>query len=151
MIRSRRAVVALTAVLGLFVAGTLFAQEPPAPQAATPGKARFVTPYRGTAEVEFTAPKTVVDHKTNQVTTTIQVKNITKGNIIRLTVEEFWWDKAGSPVTGGKDWCRKPLASGEVYTFTIVTQRDPKMFRNNYKFSHANGDVKPKSVKKLSE
>lgn len=101
--------------------------------------------------MEFTAPKVSVDNKTNQVTTTIQVKNVTNGNLVRLTVEEFWWDKANNPVTGGKDWCRKPLMAGEVYTFTIVTTKDKNMFRNNYKFSHANGEVKPKAVKKLSE
>ena len=83
------------------------------------------------------------------VVTTIQVKNMTNGAIAGLKVDEFWYDKAGNPVTGGSFRSRKPLQPNEVITVEIQTPRDPKMNSNKYNFSHANGAIVPKLVPKL--
>jgi hypothetical protein len=149
MNRVSRAVLALTAVLALLVSASLLAQAqqaPPAGQAQKP-VAKWVTPFRGAADVLFIGPDT--KRVKDDVITTVKVKNTASGPLVRLKVEEFWYDKAGNLVVGGDDWCRKPLMPGEEWTATITTVRDPRMYTNNLKFSHANGTVKPKKVKKF--
>ena len=129
--------VIMAAMVVLAVAGTTMAQT-----------AKFVPPIRGEAEVGVLPPQTKVDTKTNMVITTIQVKNLSgTGSIAGLKVEEYWWDKANNPVTGSKARLAKPLMPGEVATLTLETPKDPKMHRNNYQFSHANGKIKTKPMK----
>ena len=128
--------VAVAAVIALAVAGTAVAQS------------KFVPPVRGEVEVGVLTPVTKVDEKTKMVITTIKVKNLSgTGSIAGLKVEEYWYDKANNPVTGSKDRLAKPLLPGEVATLTLQTPKDPKMHRNQYVFSHANGKVKAKSMK----
>lgn len=94
------------------------------------------------------APVTRVDQKTNMVITTIKVKNLSgTGSIAGLKVEEYWWDKASNPVTGSKTRLPKPLLPGEIATLTLETPKDPKMHRNQYVFTHANGKIKTKPMK----
>jgi hypothetical protein len=116
-------------------------------QAQAPGQVKWVNPIRGTVEIVFLKPD--VKQVKADVVTTIKVKNVSNGPIARLKVEEFWWDKNNNPVSSNQDWSRKPVMPGEVVTFTMTTPKDGRMFRNNYKFSHANGDVKPKQVPKF--
>ncbi|HNV03999.1 MAG TPA: hypothetical protein PKH99_11845 [Vicinamibacterales bacterium] len=73
----------------------------------------------------------------------------TTGSIAGLKVEEYWFDKAGNPVTGSKDRLKKPLAPLETAELTLLTPRDTKMDRNSYTFSHANGKVKVKQMKEF--
>ncbi len=128
--------VLMAALLVLAVAGSAVAQS------------KFVPPIRGEAEVGVLAPQTKVDHKTDMVITTIKVKNMSgTGSIAGLKVEEYWYDKDNNPVTGSRQRLTKPLMPGEVATITLETPRNPKMHRNQYVFSHANGKVKTKSVK----
>ncbi len=150
MNRSSRAILALTAVMALLITASLLAQAaPPAETAKPAGQAVWITPFRGTAEVQFMQPVIKVDYKAGVVTTTIDVKNKTNGALVRLTVEEFWYDRAGTLIAGSKDFCRRPLKQGEVYTFTLKSPYDKRSNSNSYKFSHANGDVKPTKVKKF--
>ena len=44
---------------------------------------------------------------------------------------------------------RKPLMPGEVIDVTLRTPFNPKMDRNSYNFSHANGEIKTKSMPKF--
>ena len=128
--------VAVAAVIVLAVAGTAAAQ------------AKFVPPVRGEVEIGVLAPVTKVDDKTKMVITTIKVKNLSgTGSIAGLKVEEYWYDKANNPVTGSKARLAKPLLPGEVGTLVLETPKDPKMHRNQYVFTHANGKIKAKSVK----
>ena len=128
--------VAVAAVIALAVAGTAVAQS------------KFVPPVRGEVEIGVMTPVTKVDEKTKMVITTIKVKNLSgTGSIAGLKVEEYWYDRANNPVTGSKDRLAKPLLPGEVATLTLQTPKDPKMHRNQYVFSHANGKVKAKSMK----
>jgi len=123
-----------------------------AAQAAPPAAPRkLVPPVRGVAQIAYTKPAVKATKQNGQdfVTTTFQVKNTMAGAIAGFTVEEFWYDKGGSPVTGDRFRYPKPLQPGEVITVTLNTPRNPKMNSNSYKFSHANGDIKPNVQAKL--
>jgi len=152
MTRSSRAVLALTAIISLLVVVPLVAQS--APQAAPPAQAApqavWITPFRGVADVEYLNPVPKVDHKAGIVTTTIEVKNKSNGALVRLAIEEYWYDRAGTLLVGNKELCKRPLKAGETYTFTLRTAYDKRANSNMYKFSHANGTVNPKKVKKFS-
>ena len=109
---------------------------------------KMATPIRGDAEIGYLKPVTAVDHKAGIVRTTIKVKNLsTTGSIAGLKVEEFWYDKDGNPVTGSKDRLQKPLQPGEAAELKLETPKDPKMNRNSYTFSHANGKIRTKLMK----
>lgn len=113
-------------------------------------QAKPVTPIRGDAEIGYLKPQTTVDHKAGIVRTIIKVKNLSAtGSIAGLKVEEYWFDKAGNPVTGSRARLQKPLQPGEVAELKLETPRDPKMDRNSYTFSHANGKVRTKLLKEL--
>ena len=124
----------------------------PAPAAQTPAaKPRLVAPVRGVAQLGYTKP--VVKRGTIGgkpfIITTIQVKNMATGAIAGLKVDEFWYDKAGNPVTGDNYRHPRPLQPGEVITITLETPSTPAMNRNQYNFSHANGDIKATPLPKL--
>jgi hypothetical protein len=79
---------------------------------------KFTPPFKGTAEVDFTKP--VSKNDKGMVTTTIMVKNNAPGPILRLTVDETWYDAGGGLVTGGKGIINR-LEPGEVGTIKIET------------------------------
>jgi hypothetical protein len=122
--------------------------EPAKPATPPAALAKFVPAIRGLAEVELTKP--VTRRVGNEIVTTMKVKNTsTAESIAGLRVDEFWYDKAGVPVTGNTFRHRKPLQPGEIVEVTLRTPVNPKMDRNQYQFVHANGDIKPTVVPKL--
>jgi hypothetical protein len=154
----RRAFLTIAGVVLLLAAAVAAEQskpavQPPAQTAArpsdegsTPGK--LVAPVRGQAELGFTNP--VSKRVGNMIVTTIKVKNLSKGAIAGLKVDEFWYDKKGDPVTGSQPFrYRKPLQPGEVITVELKVPTDPRMDRNQYKFEHANGTIKTTKLPKL--
>ena len=139
-------------VVGVAIAATVTlaarqAPATPAPPAAPAAPTKFVAPARGTVELGYLKPVTKRDK--TMVITTIKVKNLAQGSIVGLKIAEFWWDKTGNPVTGSEDRLRKPLLPGEVATLTLQTPYNAKMDRNNYTFTHANGEIKTKLLPKL--
>lgn len=104
---------------------------------------RLATPVRGIAQLGYTAP--VVKNGTIDgrefVITTIQVKNMAAGSIAGLRVDEFWYDREGNAITGANFRHPTPLQPGEEITVTLETPRNPQMDRNQYSFTHANGDI----------
>jgi uncharacterized protein YcfL len=145
MFRLNRAFLALSLVVAVLAgASAVFAQ---APATQSTAQAVWVNPVRGTAEIQYTKP--VVKREKDIIVTTITVKNVATGPIARLTIEEFWYDKTGNPVTGDKQFLRKPLLQGDTATIVLNTPTNPKMFNNRFKFSHQNGDIKPKKVAKF--
>jgi hypothetical protein len=121
--------------------------DPPA-QAAPAAKAKFVPPIRGLAEIQVTRPNTKRAGK--EIVTIMKVKNVsTTGSIAGLKLDEFWYDKAGTVVTGDTYRHQKPLMPGEVIEITLRTPSDPRMNTNSYNFSHANGKISAKPVPKL--
>ena len=144
-----RSIVALAGA-ALFVAGMAFAQAPktPAPPAAAEAPKKLVAPVRGEAEIQYLLPVTKREGK--MIVTTIRIKNVASGAIAGLKVDEFWYDKAGEPVTGAQPFrYRKPLQPGEIIEVVLRVPEHPRMNRNQYKFEHANGAIKATRVPKL--
>jgi hypothetical protein len=136
--------------LGASLAVSAFAQQPaPPPMTSVLAGKKFTPPFKGQADVDFTKPKTTQSKDHKMVITTIEVKNNANAPLLRLTVDETWYDKAGGLVTGGKGVVNR-LEPGEVATVKIETPYDAKMSANNYNFSHANGTVKPHRVDKFA-
>ena len=93
----------------------------------------------GMAELGILQPVTKVEGK--EVVTTIKVKNLSRGTIVGLKVDEYWYDKDGNPIPGDTKKLSQPLAPGAVSTIVLRTPVNPKMDRNNYVFAHDNGKV----------
>ena len=147
---------AVLAVAGVVAAGfTAAAQAPkpaaPAASAAQGERPRLVAPVRGVAQVNFTKPvvkRGKVGGK-DFIITTMQIKNMEKAPIAGLKVDDFWYDRAGGPLPSDSYRHPRPLQPGEVITVTLETPADPRMNRNQWQFSHANGEIKPTLVPKL--
>jgi hypothetical protein len=148
---------ALVALAGVVLLGTGTAAQAPKPAAAAPAaqapaaKPKLVAPVRGIAQLGYTKPvvkRGKIGGK-DFIITTIQVKNMATGAIAGLKVDEFWYDKAGNPVTGDNYRHPRPLQPGEVITITLETPSNPAMNRNQYNFSHANGEIKATLQPKL--
>lgn len=147
MFRRNRALLALALVAAVFTGATVAmaqAQAPASPASTT----KWVDTVKGAAEIQYLKP-VIKQAKDGTIVTTFQVKNVSPKAIARLTIEEFWYDKTGNPVTGDKKFLRKPLLPGEIGTIVLETPKNPKMDRNSYKFTHGNGDIKPKAVAKF--
>ena len=143
MTRSLCTVLALTGGL-LLAGGAASAQAPAAPAPAT----KLISPVRGEAELGYLKP--VTKREGNMIVTTIKVKNLAAGPIAGLKVDEFWYDKAGEPVTGAQPFrYRKALMPGEVIDVVLRVPTNPKMDRNQYKFEHSNGAIKTKLLPKM--
>ena len=124
-----RGVLATALVTSLALVGTVSAQ------------------LKGVAEVAITAPSTKVVGK--EVVTTFKLKNMSKQSIAGLRVEEYWYDKAGTPAPGATRTFNQPVAPGAVVNLELKTPRTPDMEKNNYVFTHANGKVKATVVAKI--
>jgi hypothetical protein len=140
------------AFLALTTATTLAqGQQPPAKQpAVAPATSPVhtnVKPVKGTAVINILKP--VVKVQGNEVVTTIKVKNMSVGSIAGLRIDEYWYDKGGNVVTGDTKRMMKPVMPQEIVTLELRTPKDPKMDRNSYQFSHANGKVQVDTVKKF--
>jgi hypothetical protein len=127
------------------------AVSPPASTTQAPndeGAKKLVAPVRGEATIGYLKP--VSKREGNMIVTTIKIKNLSSGAIAGLKVDEFWYDKAGDPVTGSQPFrWRKPLQPGEVIDVVLKVPTNPKMDRNQYKFEHANGTIKTQLLPKL--
>jgi hypothetical protein len=138
-------------VVSFGVSSVALAQTTPPAQgtAAAAPKKKFVPPVKGVAEIGYLKPVVKVDQKTNEVVTTIKIKNMSLGSIAGLRVDEFWYDKAGNMLPGDSERQRQPLNPGEVIVVELRTPKNPKMDRNSYQFSHANGQIKAKVLTKI--
>ena len=146
MFRPNRALLALAVVAAILTGASIaLAQAAPAAPAST---TKWVDTLKGEAEIQYIADKPTV-RKDGTIVTRFQVRNMSNKAIARLTIEEFWYDKSGNPVSGDKKFIKKPLMAGETGEILLETPKQPNMDRNSFKFSHANGTVKPKKVAKF--
>jgi hypothetical protein len=113
---------------------------PPAPAA----KAKWIAPVKGIAEIGYLKPTTKVVG--DEVITKIKVKNLSTGAIALLRVDEYWYDKAGNMLPGDTQRWKKPFNPGEVIEIELRVPKNPKFYQNTYKFTHANGQCKPKQM-----
>lgn len=148
---------AAVGVLLLSPTADLLAQTPPKPATpsttapaapATPAaKQKWVAPVKGMAEIGYTKPVTKVVG--NEIVTTIRIQNLSIGSIALLRVDENWYDKGNNPIGGATYRHRKPLMPGEIIDITLKSPKNPAMNSNQYQFSHANGQIKPKVLAKI--
>jgi hypothetical protein len=144
MLRARLVFTVTLVAFGL-AAGTAFAQAVQAPDLKPILAGRqFAAPIRGDAAIEFIYP--VPSRTRDLIVTRVQVKNISKAPIARLTIEESWYDNKDALIIGGTGVLTELLQPGEVKTIVIETPWNPRMARNAYQFRHANGNV-PKPVR----
>ena len=138
-----RAGLGLALVSCVGMAGPAFSTE------AQEAKSRsaFATPVKGVALLGITQPATKVVGK--DVVTMIKVKNLSKAPIAGLKVAEYWYDKEGNLLPGSSKQLRKALVPDEVQTIELRTVRNPKMDRNTYQFTHANGQVNTRVMTKI--
>ena len=124
--------------------------KPAVAQAPSPElvKARMRPPVKGTAYVDFmTVSSKAVK---NEIVTQLKIKNTSTAPIIGLKVDQYFY--AGKQeVSAGTGRVRNPIAPGEVVDLTISSPTKPGITGNQMMFSHANGQVKPKSVKKFTD
>lgn len=121
-----------------------------APVTATPAPAtpaKFTTMVKGKADIQViqAAPKKVGD----DMVTVLKIKNMSPAAIPLLKVDEFWYDKKMQLVSGDQQAYRKPFNAGEVIEITMKSPVKPDLYKNQFKFSHANGEVNAKAVKKF--
>jgi len=140
------------AFLALTTAALAQAKKPepakqPAVAPATAVAPANMKPVQGLAVINVLKP--VVKVQGNEVITTIKVKNLSYGSIAGLKLDEFWYDKGGNVVTGDTKRMMKPIMPNEIVTIELHTPKDPKMDRNSYQFSHANGKIKVETVPKF--
>ena len=116
-----------------------------APAPAAP--ARFVKMYKGVADIEVMqgTPKRVGA----DMVTVLKIRNMSPGAISLLKVDEYWYDKSMKVVSGDSQPYRKPFNPGEIIEVTLKSPIKPDLYKNQFAFSHANGQVKAKAVKKF--
>jgi hypothetical protein len=142
---------ALASLLCTVVSASAFAQAQPAAATGTAGaaKAKFVTPIKGEATIEVIQAAGRIVGK--EVIKTYKIKNTSKAPIALLKIDEYYYDKAGNVASTDTQRHRQPLQPGEVVEMTTRAPATPGVGTggNRATFSHANGTIKPKQVKKF--
>jgi hypothetical protein len=155
-----------SSVLALLAFGavSVFAQskpaQAPAAKAAAPAPtpattppaapAKFIKPLKGTADIQFMQ---IGQSKRvgNEIVTVLKVKNLSNAPVSLLKVDEYWYDKGNPPkvITGDQQRYLKPFMPGEIIDITMKAPYKEGVGASQYQFSHANGEVKLKRVKKF--
>ena len=144
---------------GILLASSASAQSRPgaqapatkaAPVAAAPAPAapaRFVKMFKGTAEIQVlqSPPKKVGA----DMVTVLKLRNMSPAAVSLLKVDEYWYNQKMQVVSGDTQAHRKPFNPGEIIEITMKSPVKPNLYKNQFAFSHANGDVKAKAVKKF--
>ncbi len=143
---------------GLFLASSASAQSRPGAQApatkaapvaaaAPAAPARFVKMFKGTAEIQVlqSPPKKVGA----DMVTVLKLRNMSPAAVSLLKVDEYWYNQKMQVVSGDTQAHRKPFNPGEIIEITMKSPVKPNLYKNQFAFSHANGDVKAKAVKKF--
>lgn len=129
------------------------AAAPATTPAATPppaAPAKFIKPLKGTADIEFMQ---IGQSKRvgNEIVTVLKVKNLSNAPVSLLKVDEYWYDKGNPPkvITGDQQRYLKPFMPGDIIDITMKSPYKDGVGASQYQFSHANGEVKLKRVKKF--
>jgi hypothetical protein len=128
------------------------AQATPATPTTAPApaaKAKFAPVVKGLASVEMIQGKPA--RVGGDIVTVLRIKNTSSGAIALLRVDELWYNQKREQVTGDSQKVLKPIQPGEVVEITMKSPVKPNLYVSQYAFSHVNGKVDVKSVKKFSE
>jgi hypothetical protein len=148
---------ALTVVCCLVLGSVASAQTKPgaqgpavkaAPGAAAPAApAKFVRPIKGAASIELIqSPSKRVGA---DMVTVLKIKNTSPGSIALLKVDEYWYDRKMQVVSGDSQPWRKLFNPGDIIEITMRSPVKPDLYKSQYAFSHANGTITVKAVKKF--
>jgi hypothetical protein len=140
----------LALLLCTALTSSVFAQaKPAAPTAAPapPAKAKFATPVKGEVAVQVIQGRSAFVGK--EIVTKYQIKNMASGPIALLKIDEYWYDKDGKMVSTDTQRYKQPFQPGEVIELTTRAPAKPGAARSQATFSHANGKVVAKAVKKF--
>ena len=123
---------------------------PATPTATAPAaKAKFVPLVKGIANIEvIQGPSKAVG---KDIVTVLRIKNTSDGSIGMLRVDELWYNKDLKHVSGDSQAIRRAILPGEIVEVTLKSPTVPNLYRSQYSFSHANGTIKAKAVKKFAE
>jgi hypothetical protein len=149
---TRSALVAAAVLCISALAAPSFAQSPkPASPATTApaAPAKWVKPLKGTAYIEVIRGQT--KRVGNDMVTALKIKNTSDGAIALFRVDEIWYDHKLKQVTGDSFTAHRPVNPGEVLDVTLKSPVRPDLYQSQYAFSHANGKVDAKQVKKFSD
>jgi hypothetical protein len=130
-------------------AATATPATPTTASAAPAAKAKFSPVVKGIASIEFLQgkPKRVG----SDIVTVLKVKNTSGGAIALLRIDELWYNQKREQVTGDSQKVLKPIQPGEIVEVTMKSPAKPDLYVSQYAFSHVNGKVDVKAVKKFTE
>jgi hypothetical protein len=129
---------------------TVFAQAKPAAQPQTPAPpapAKFVPPVKGVATIEVMRGQSKRVGK--EIITPLKIKNTSTGSISLLKIDELWYNKKRDMVTAGDFRYKKPFLPGEIIDVEIRSPVVGEPDVSQLTFTHANGKVDFKTVKKM--
>jgi hypothetical protein len=118
---------------------------PTTPSAAQ--KAKFAMPLKGDATIQVIQGDSKFVGK--EIVTVYKIKNLSKAPIAMLKLEEYWYDKGGKLVTMDTQRHKQPFQPDEVIELTTHAPGVATAARKQATFSHANGKVVAKGVKKF--
>ena len=147
---TRSALAAVTAFCLSAFASPAFAQ---AAKPATPAQtsaampAKWAKPVKGTAYIEVI--RGTSKREGNDMVTGLKIKNTSDAPIALFRIDEIWYDHKQKQVTGDSYTFHRPVNPGEVVDVTLKSPVKPDLYQSQYAFSHANGKVDAKQVKKF--
>jgi hypothetical protein len=106
---------------------------------------RLIAAVRGSADLALLPPDAnnqTIDGS-QFIVTDIEVMNLADAPIAGLTVEDLWYNNDGEVISGDTYRHPTPLPPGEAVTVTLEVPRVQGIVRNQYQFSHANGEISP--------
>ncbi len=121
------------------------APAPPSPELV---RARMRPAVKGTAYIEVIKGQAKAVGK--EIRNTHKVKNISAAPIVGLRIDEYFYT-GQKEASVGSGRLRTALAPGEMAEITTAAELKPGITGSQLQFSHANGQVKPTSVKKFTE
>lgn len=145
-------VFASAAFFSLLIAPGAFAQKatPATPKANAPAApARWVVPIKGKAAIELIEGQS--KKVGSNVVTPLKIKNTSGGAIALLRVDEYWYDKGRQTVSAGSNSYRQPFMPNQVIDLDVTCPYNADGYQHQFMFSHANGTISPKVVKKFSD
>lgn len=147
---------ALALLFSATAVSAAFSQTKPTPPAASTApspspaaRAKWVAPVKGIALVQMIKSDSKKVGK--DIVTNFKIKNMSTGAIALFRIDEYWYDSSQKPqlVTGDVQRYPKPFLPGEIIEMTTRSPAKPGAARSQWSFSHANGKVDPKVVKKF--
>jgi hypothetical protein len=148
MIRSALAATAALCISAFALPSAAQAPKPATPTStASPAPAKWVKPVKGTAYIEVIRGNS--KRVGNDMVTGLKIKNTSDGAIALFRVDEIWYDHKLKQVTGDSYTFHRPVNPGEVVDVTLKSPVKPDLYQSQYAFSHANGKINAKQVKKF--